>query len=184
MSTTTDIKTPKVSDPHSSVETNQKQTMDNQDYTTTVTVEQTPEEVFKAISNVRGWWSEDIEGDTDRLGAVFFYRFKDVHRGTFKITEFVPGKKIVWHVLQNYFNFIKDTTEWTGTDIVFEISKTGKHTEYRFTHVGLKPSEECYSVCHDAWGFYIKKSLHGLITNGQGEPNKKDKLSENNPVQK
>jgi hypothetical protein len=158
--------------------------MDNQNYSTTFTISQTPEEVFKAISNVRGWWSEDIEGDTDRLGSVFFYSFKDVHRGTFKISEFVPGKKIVWHVLQNYFNFIKDTTEWTGTDIVFEISRKGDKTEFSFTHVGLNPAEECYSVCHDAWGFYIKTSLHDLIAKGKGEPNKKDRLSEKNPVQK
>jgi hypothetical protein len=158
--------------------------MDSQNYTTAFTVDQTPEQVFKAISNVRGWWSEDVEGDTDKLGSIFFYSFKDVHRGTFKITEFVPGKKIAWHVLQNYFNFLKDTTEWTGTDIVFEISKKAGKTEFRFTHVGLVPAEECYGVCHDAWGFYIKTSLHDLIAKGQGEPNKKDKLSEKNPVQK
>jgi uncharacterized protein YndB with AHSA1/START domain len=102
--------------------------MDNQNYTTTFTVDQSPEQVFKAISNVRGWWSEEVEGDTDRLGSIFFYGFKDVHRGTFKITEFVPGKKIAWHVLQNYFNFLKDTTEWTGTDIIFEISREAGKT--------------------------------------------------------
>jgi uncharacterized protein YndB with AHSA1/START domain len=158
--------------------------MNNEDYTVTFTVDQTPEEVFKAISNVRGWWSEDVEGETDKLGALFYYSFKDVHRGTFKITEFAPGKKIVWHVLQNHLNFVKDTTEWTGTDIVFEIAKKDDKTEFRFTHVGLKPSEECYGICRDAWGFYIKRSLHDLITEGKGEPNKSDVLSKNNPVQK
>jgi hypothetical protein len=117
--------------------------MSDQNYTTAFLVDQTPEEVFAAINNVRGWWSENIEGETDELGSVFYYEFKDIHRGTFKITEFVPGKKVVWHVLQNYFNFVKDMTEWTGTDIVFEIAKKGDKTELRFTHVGLKPSEEC-----------------------------------------
>lgn len=158
--------------------------MSHQNYSVTFTVDQTPEQVFEAISNVRGWWSEDVEGDTDKLGAVFYYSFKDVHRGTFKITDYVPGKKIAWHVLQNYFNFVKNSTEWTGTDIVFEIAKKGDKTEFTFTHVGLNPAEECYGVCSDAWGFYIKTSLHDLITKGQGEPNKKDTLSENNPVQK
>lgn len=146
----------------------------NQDYTTTFIVEQTPQQVFAAVANPRGWWSEDVEGETNQLGAIFYYHYKDIHRGTFKVTELVPGKKVVWHVVQNYFNFIKDATEWTGTDIVFDIAPTDKGTELRFTHVGLKPSEECYDVCQDSWGFYIKGSLRNLIATGAGQPNKGD----------
>jgi quinol monooxygenase YgiN len=142
-----------------------------QDYTTSFVVEQTPEEVFAALTNPRAWWSEDIDGTTDKFGALFYYHFKDIHRGTFKVTELVPGKKVTWHVVQNYFNFVKDMTEWTGTDLVFEIAPTDRGTEIRFTHVGLKPSEECYDVCHDSWGFYIG-SLRNLISTGSGQPNK------------
>jgi hypothetical protein len=143
----------------------------NQHYTTTFTVNQSPEEVFDAINNVRGWWSQAIEGDTDKLGAVFFYHAQDIHRCTFKITAFVPGKKVVWHVLSNYFNFVQDKTEWTGTDVVFEIGKKDDKTELRFTHVGLVPAYECYDVCSDAWGRYITGSLRDLITTGKGQPN-------------
>ena len=145
--------------------------MSDQNYTTYFTVDQSPEEVFAAINNVRGWWSQAIEGDTDKLGAVFYYHYQDVHRCTFKITEFVPGRKVVWHVLQNYFNFIEDKTEWTGTDVVFEIAKKGDKTEVHFTHVGLVPADECYGVCSDAWGSYITGSLRDLITTGKGQPN-------------
>lgn len=145
--------------------------MDNdKNYTVTITVDQSPEEVFAAINNVRGWWSENVLGKTNELGSVFYYEFKDIHRGTFTITEFVPGKKVVWHVLQNHFNFVKDTTEWTGDDIVFEIAKKEDKTELRFTQVGLEPAEECYAVCSDAWGTYIKHSLFDLITKGKGDP--------------
>jgi hypothetical protein len=142
----------------------------DKNYTATVVVDQTPEAVFAAINHVRGWWSENIEGETDALDSVFYYAFRDVHRGTFKITEFVPAEKVVWHVLQNYFNFVEDSTEWTDTDIVFEITKQGDKTALRFTHVGLKPTEECYDVCSDAWGLYIKHSLFDLITKGKGDP--------------
>src|SRR5919199_862366 len=72
-----------------------------QTYTTSFTVDQSPEEVFAAVTNVRGWWSEEIEGSTDNLGAEFEFHSGDVHRSTQKITELVPGKKVVWHVLES-----------------------------------------------------------------------------------
>jgi hypothetical protein len=44
-----------------------------QNYTTTLTVDKTPKEVFASINNVRGWWSQEIEGRTDKLSAEFNY---------------------------------------------------------------------------------------------------------------
>jgi uncharacterized protein YndB with AHSA1/START domain len=148
--------------------------MKQKNFTTTILVDQSPEEVFKAVNNVRGWWSEEIEGVTDKLGAEFKFHYKDLHRSTHKITEFVPGKKVVWHVLDAKINFVKDKTEWNGTDVVFEISKKEDKTELRFTHVGLVPSIECYGDCSGAWGFHINDSLRNLITTGEGKPNKKE----------
>lgn len=148
--------------------------MNDQNYSTSILVNQPPEEVFSAINNVRGWWSENVEGDTDKLNTVFYYHYQDVHRCTFKITEFVPGKKVVWHVLQNYFSFVEEKTEWTGTDIVFEITAKGDKTEVLFTHIGLVPEFECHEVCTDAWDTYINHSLFDLITKGKGDPTLKD----------
>jgi hypothetical protein len=146
--------------------------MNVQNYTTSFTVDQSPEEVFAAINNVRGWWSGEIDGSTDKLGAEFKYRYKDLHKTTQKITELIPGKKVVWHVVESHINFVKDKNEWNGTDVVFEIAKKGGKTELRFTHVGLVPAFECYGDCSGAWGFYINDSLRSLITTGKGQPNK------------
>ena len=145
--------------------------MDNNSFTAVFSVNQTPEEVFAAINNVRGWWSEEIEGSTDKQGAEFNYHFKDIHRCKVKITELIAGKKIVWRVLDNYFNFTKDKTEWKGTDIVFNVSRNGDKTEIRFTHQGLVPEYECYDACSEGWGFYINTSLRDLIATGKGQPN-------------
>ena len=143
-------------------------------YTTSFTVDQSPDEVFSAINNVRGWWSGDIQGRTDLLGAEFTYRYQDVHETTHKITESVPGKKVVWHVVDSHINFVKDTTEWNGTDIVFEIARKQDKTELRFTHVGLAPDFECFDACSNAWGSYINGSLRKLIAAGTGRPNPKE----------
>ena len=145
--------------------------MINRNYTTTVSVDQSPKQVFDAITNVRGWWSGDIDGHTDKLGAEFTYRYQDLHRSSQKITELVPGKKVVWHVSDAKINFVEDKDEWNGTDIVFEITQKGKKTELRFTHIGLVPRIECYGKCAGAWGFYINESLRDLITTGKGDPN-------------
>ena len=146
-------------------------------FTTTFLVEQSPEEVFDAVNNVRGWWSGNIEGSTDKLGAEWTYRYKDMHRSKQKITELVPGKKIVWHVLDSYLSFVKDKTEWNGTDVVFEISKKDGKTQLKFTHAGLVPDFECYDDCSNAWGGYINGSLRNLIIKGKGRPNKKEQVT-------
>jgi activator of Hsp90 ATPase-like protein len=145
------------------------------DYTTTFIVDQTPEEAFAAINNVRGWWSGEIEGNTDKLGEEFTYRYKDVHYSKQRITESIPGKKVVWLVLDSSLNFVKDKTEWNGTKVTFKVAKKGDKTQVRFTHVGLVPSYECYGDCSNAWGFYINSSLKKLIAKGKGQPNKKEK---------
>jgi Activator of Hsp90 ATPase homolog 1-like protein len=144
--------------------------MKTKNFTTTILVDQTPQEAFDAINDVRGWWSGEIDGRTDVLGAEFTYSYKKVHRTTQKITELVPGKKIVWHVTGSQLNFVRDTNEWDGTDIVFEIAKKGDKTEVRFTHVGLVPQYECFEVCQDAWSMYINDSLRSLIATGMGKP--------------
>ena len=149
--------------------------MNNQNFTTTFSVDQTPEQAFKAINNVRGWWSEEIEGATDKLGAEFTYRYEDVHRCKMKIVEFVLDKKVVWLVLDNYFDFTEDKTEWKGTKVIFEVSKRGDKTEVHFTHEGLVPEYECFNVCSNAWGSYINGSLRSLIETRKGRPNQKEK---------
>jgi hypothetical protein len=97
--------------------------MNHQNFTTTSTVDQTREEVFAAINNVRGWWSGELEGSTDKLGDEFTYRYEDVHYSKQKITELIPGKRVGWLVLDSQLNFVNDKTEWNGTKITFEIAK-------------------------------------------------------------
>ena len=143
--------------------------MNDQNFTTTFTVDQTPEEAFAAINNVRGWWSGEIVGDTDKLGAEFTYRYQEVHHSKQRVKELIPGKKVVWHVLDSRLSFRKEN-EWTGTDIVFDISQKEGKTEVRFTHIGLVPAFQCYGDCSGAWSVLINQNLRKLITTGKAQP--------------
>jgi hypothetical protein len=147
--------------------------MTSQNFTTTFEVDQTPEQAFAAITNVRGWWSGDIEGRTDALGEEFTYRYQDIHYTKQRISEMIPSRKVVWRIVDSSLNFTEDPSEWTGTEVIFEVSPNGDRTEIRFAHVGLVPDFECYEQCSSAWGFYINNSLRRLIATGQGEPNAK-----------
>jgi hypothetical protein len=151
--------------------------MNDESLTYVFTVDQTPETVFAAINDVRHWWTGQIDGPTDKLGAEFTYSYQDLHRSTQRVTELSPGLKVVWHVSDSYLNFAGDKTEWTGTEIMFDIRRKGAQTEVRFTHVGLIPDFECFDSCSDAWGFYINSSLRDLITTGKGHPNESDNES-------
>jgi|SRR5580658_4725533 Activator of Hsp90 ATPase homolog 1-like protein len=151
--------------------------MKGENFTVVIRVDRSPQEVYDAVNDVRSWWSGEIDGPTDRLGGVWTYRYQDLHRSTQKVTTLEPGKKVVWHVEDADLSFVKDRKEWNGTDIVFDIAKKGGQTELRFTHVGLRPTIQCYGDCSGAWTFYIQDSLQKRIVNGKGSPNPKERKS-------
>jgi len=140
------------------------------DFTTSITVDKPAITVFNAIIDPRGWWGKTIEGKTDELGAEWSYRFKDLHYSLHKTVKLIPGRKVVWHVVDGQLSFVDDKQEWTGTDIVFDITERNNRTVLQFTHRGLVPTGECYDICSDAWSGLIKGSLRNLIETGVGLP--------------
>ena len=151
--------------------------MKNQDYSASITVNATPQEAFKSINSVTKWWTENLEGSSQKLNDEFTVRFGDVHVSTQKLIELVPNKKVVWLVTDSKLNFIKDKQEWNGTKISFEISEKDDKTQVRFTHHGLIPKIECFDACSNAWSDYITNSLRNLLNTGKGQPTPKETKS-------
>ncbi|MDB5232582.1 MAG: ATPase [Chitinophagaceae bacterium] len=143
--------------------------MATSNFTTTITVDNSAEEVFNAVNNVRGWWQGHIEGDTTKLNDEFSYRMKDLHFSKQKLVEVVPGEKVVWLVTDSKLGFVQNQSEWTGTKIVFEISEVNNKTQLRFTHMGLVPGIQCYGGCSSGWEALVQKSLFSLLTTGKGQ---------------
>ncbi len=160
--------------------------MENPNFSVSLLVDQTPQETFRAITNVREWWSgyysEQIEGPTGNLHNEFTFRAGDgVHYSKQKIVEITPNKKIAWLVTDSKLNFPKKKDEWTGTKIIFEISKKGNKTRVVFTHEGLVPGIECFDACSGAWNLYLQNRLLKLITTANEQPGKRNTTPSVNP---
>ena len=146
--------------------------MKKQDYTASILVRATTNKAFKCINEVAAWWTENIEGSSEKLNDVFIVHFGEAFV-TMKIVESVPDKRVVWNVTDCYVHWLADKEEWKNTRIVFDISAEGDSTRIQFTHVGLTPQAECYDNCVKGWDQYIKDSLAKLINEGKGLPQRK-----------
>ena len=142
--------------------------MTSSDFTLTLLTDQSPNTVFQAINNVRAWWSgyysEEFIGNTEELSDEFsFHADEGLHFSKQKIVELTPNKKVVWLITESKLSFLEKTDEWTGTKVIFEISKEGDKTQLVFTHLGLTPQKECYNNCAPAWTQYLQNKLLQLI---------------------
>ncbi len=147
--------------------------MNDKNFNKVFLVDQSPAEVFKLISDVPGWWSEDFKGESKKPGDEFEVQFGDIHYSRQKIVEVIPNKKIVWLVTDSRLNFLKNKSEWNDTSIHFEISERDRKTEIRFTHVGLLPGIECFEKCSGGWNHFLENSLLPMITTGKPKPHQK-----------
>jgi len=143
--------------------------MKGQNYQKSMMVDVTPNEAFNAINSVTKWWTENLEGSSQKINDEFSVRFDDMHFSKQRLVEVIHDKKIVWLVTDSHLSWLKNKNEWTNTKISFEISGHDHKTQIHFTHIGLIPEVECYRDCAKGWNQYLE-SLHKLLTEGKGKP--------------
>lgn len=146
--------------------------MKKTDFSLELMTTKAPKEVFQDVLNVREWWSgyhsEEFEGSTKKLHDEFsFSAAAGAHYSKQKLVELIPDKRIVWLVTDSDFDYIEKRDEWTGTKLIFEISKETDKTKLTFTHEGLTPEVECYNSCAPSWTQYLQHKLLPLIKEKQ-----------------
>lgn len=144
------------------------------DYTKSFTVNNTPGEVYEAITeHITDWWSNDLTGTAAREGDSFNIAFGATHK-TFTIAAAVHNKLVVWKCVKAYINMasLTNKSEWVGTKLFWKISTNKTGTTLTFLHEGLNDSFECYSVCENGWNTFLA-SLQAYLTTGKGKPHLK-----------
>ena len=142
--------------------------MAKKNYTATIEIANSPQDVFNGLKEVPKWWSKDFEGSSTKFNDEFVICHPDRHYSKQKLVEVIPDKKIVWLVTDSKLHWIeKDKYEWTNTKMVFEITTKGDKTVLHFTHEELVPEKECYAMCEQGWNVVIKDWLFNFITVGK-----------------
>jgi len=140
------------------------------DYHSSIRANIPARQAFENINKVSAWWAKNFEGRAQALNDVFTVTFGTTFV-TFRITEMVPDKWIVWQVEDCHLPWLKDKKEWNHTRVVWEItSSKNNSTQIDMTHVGLVPGIECYAQCEKGWDRHIKESLFKLLTEQKGLP--------------
>lgn len=139
-------------------------------FVATLTVDADPRALFDAILDARSWWSGAIDGDTDRVGAVFRYRYGAMHDSTQRVERVEPHRMVVWRVTDATLSFVQRAHEWKDTEIVFEIEPHPRGATLRFEHRGLLASCECYEACSRGWSALLHDNLRRRAERGVAQP--------------
>lgn len=142
---------------------------DYKNFHRTITVNASAKEAMKKISQVNCWWKKDFSGSAEKLNDIFTVPFGEPSFVDFKVSEFVPSKKMVWKVIDCYLPWFQNKKEWNNTEVVFQLSEENNKTKINFTHIGLVPEVECYNVCEKGWNSHIN-NLKQFINEGKALP--------------
>lgn len=146
-----------------------KRKMGDKNFHISITVKGPREEAFARIAKVSSWWAKDVTGNAEKQNGRFTVRFGETFVD-FEVTEWVPGSKVVWKVTGSNLHWADNKQEWTGTEVVYQLSEKEGKVQIDFTHIGLVPGLECYSECREGWTGYITGSLLDFINTGKGSP--------------
>ncbi|MDP4265728.1 MAG: SRPBCC domain-containing protein [Bacteroidota bacterium] len=150
------------------MEIDQQDEIKMKNYTATIEVAKSPQDVFNRIKDVPKWWSKDFEGSSAKPNDEFVICHPGRHYSKQKLVEVIPNNKVVWLVTDSKLDWLeKDKHEWTNTKMVFDITTKDDKTVLHFTHEGLVPEKECYAMCAQGWNMVIKEWLFNFITDGK-----------------
>lgn len=144
------------------------------DYQCKVHFDAEPQKVYEAITEqkgIGGWWTADCTIEP-KEGSKGTFRFDETYT-IMSVEKLIPNTQVRWKCLEQHHNAegLAKKDEWVNTNIIFNLKgNKSEGTELSFTHEGLNESMECFEICNERWGHFLKKSLKDYVEIGQGDP--------------
>jgi Activator of Hsp90 ATPase homolog 1-like protein len=109
-------------------------------YSVTIELEKSPNDVFSHLIHLKKWWPEDFEGEDIKLNSEFILTFGDSHFSRNKVIEWVPNKKLVWLVTESIRKTDNFAKWWGGKDL--RGNSTKLTDEFIIDHPGAHYSKQ------------------------------------------
>jgi len=126
-------------------------TTDTADYQAAKTFESAPGAVFDALTSadaITSWWAPATGSGVAGGEITLLFGGQEVR---IRVDEADRPARVRWTVLVSV-----PLPDWAGTTITFDIAPAADgSTVLHFTHHGLTPQLECYSMCRAGWTQYL-----------------------------
>ncbi len=136
-------------------------------YEHTITVKVTPKRVFDALTKEMSNWWTDMTSIVDKIGDKTTAKFEDGTTWSFEVVKLEANRLVELFCYQA--DHIHPVTtpemrrEWENTTLRFNIIGKGENTDVHFTHVGLTPEVNCYSVCNSGWNHFFGSAFKAYL---------------------
>lgn len=135
--------------------------IDIEGYQSATTFESAPEAVFGALTSagaIASWWAPATGSGV--AGGEITLTF-DGQEVRIRVDEADRPARVCWTVLVS-----EPLPDWAGTTITFDIAPAGAGSTLLFTHHGLTPQLECFSMCRAGWTQYLASLADHVDRNG------------------
>lgn len=137
------------------------------DIVRTLTIEATPESVFRAITaqdRVARWWANSVSAEP-KVGSGAEFRFDNGEAVRTEFAELEFAKRVHWRVTR------APHPQGEGTSITWDLTSVSRGTELLFGHHGfaVDATGYGYEVTSAGWEYFLG-SLKSYLETGVGTP--------------
>lgn len=121
-----------------------------------------PEVLYEALTTENGigsWWDKPKAVKSDAGVVLEFNPGAEHGLLRMKVLDSVQGKQVEWECISAHPKN-SPASAWTGTRIIFEISKKETVAILNFRHVGWDENSEYFGFCNYQWGVALQKLKH------------------------